>query len=208
MVTSKYLQTFPRSNCWRSSAIYLQGTSHGPMTSLLMFRVSKKAYFSRKQFLSPQNENHTVHSDLGGVGGEGAGFSEKQMIPLSQCPSPGPVCPAPGSTTSRAQSSWWLPHDHSFAPWRTVSEEATSNTFWKYTWNYNMPKKQLNDLPTILYCSINWEYCENKTHGFQVIELNRITSSGRTRQRLALWHPPPKLSPSAPPIRLIKLPTN
>ena len=75
-----------------------------------------------------------------------------------------------------------LPHD------RTVSAEATSNTFWKYTWNYNMPKKQLSDLPTILYCSINWEYCENKTHGFQVMKLNRITSSGRTHKRLALWH--------------------
>lgn len=75
------------------------------MTSLLMFRVSKKAYFSGKQFLSPQNENHTVRSDLGGVGGEGAGFSGERMIPLSQCPNLGPVCPAPGSTTSGAQSS-------------------------------------------------------------------------------------------------------
>lgn len=75
-----------------------------------------------------------------------------------------------------------LPHDH------TVSAEATSNVFLKYSWNYNMPKKQLNDLPTILYCGINLEYCENKTHGLQVIELNRITSSGRTRKRLALQH--------------------
>ena len=74
------------------------------MTNLLAFRARKKHISPencRKHFLSPQNENYIVHSDLGGAGGEILASQRNRWL--------GPFCPAPGSMTYLAQSSWWLP---------------------------------------------------------------------------------------------------